>query len=334
MGLLPDTSHKRWKVYDSTQRSRQAPRVTRKQAAATPPKFKPRVRPREQTFAPEDTDETGLDKAYASDTNLYLDSGGTLYVAGTKGHFWDKEWNENYRDFGEPLVNKLGVTVTKGLQGDVLGAIRSFTDQSTVNVSKQDRYIQLDTYMKANPGKVKNFVGHSKGSAVIDQWLRDNPEFKGKARLYSTPYDDPLGKEKIKDWLNDARKQRDDYFSDKTFIEKAANTVQDKEQDLLEWYTGFDKVVGMKERGVTRIANTGDVAAILDSSAERYDHPNPFKYLSGGGPHDYHEGIARYTSGFGASVSNRPGGFDTNYRIPFNMSSKSDSATPKLQSAV
>ena len=48
------------------------------------------------------SDQDGLDRAYASDTNLCLDGAGTLFVSGTKGHFWDKEWNENYRDFGEP----------------------------------------------------------------------------------------------------------------------------------------------------------------------------------------------------------------------------------------
>ena len=40
------------------------------------------------------TDETGLDKAYASPTNLHLDDEGTLYVSGTKGGLVDKEWIE------------------------------------------------------------------------------------------------------------------------------------------------------------------------------------------------------------------------------------------------
>ena len=69
----------------------------------------------------------------------------------------------------------------------------------------------------------------------------------------------------------------------------------------------MNKVEAVK--GETRIANNFDPAAILDSSSNRYDHPDPFKYLSGGGPHDYHEGIARLTSGFGLNnvTSDKPG---------------------------
>jgi hypothetical protein len=82
-------------------------------------------------------------------------------------------------------------------------------------------------------------------------------------------------------------------LKDKSWIEGAANAVQYKEQDLLEWATGSDKVKGSKERGITRISNTGDFAGILVNSADRYQHTNPFNYLMGGGPH-YHEGIAQY----------------------------------------
>ena len=113
----------------------------------------------------------------------------------------------------------------------------------------------------------------------------NNPDFKGKARLYSTPYDDTFGSERIKDWLNDSRKQRNDYFKDESWIQKVGNSIHDKEQDLFEHITGLGKVTGMKERGQTRIANTQDLAAVLDSSADRYDHPNPFAHLSGGRPH-------------------------------------------------
>ena len=37
------------------------------------------------------SDQDGLDRAYASDTNLFLDGAGTLFVSGTKGHLWDKD---------------------------------------------------------------------------------------------------------------------------------------------------------------------------------------------------------------------------------------------------
>ena len=43
------------------------------------------------------SDEEGLDRAYASDTNLFLDDAGTLFVSGTKGGLLGKEWQENYR---------------------------------------------------------------------------------------------------------------------------------------------------------------------------------------------------------------------------------------------
>ena len=75
-------------------------------------------------------------------------------------------------------------------------------------------------------------------------------------------------------------------------------------------------------KGETRIANNFDPAAILDRSAERYDHSYPWEYITNGGPYDYHEGIARFNSGFGlkSTIANKPGtDIDKNYRIPFNM---------------
>ena len=132
-----------------------------------------------------ETDESGLDKAYASPTNLHLDDEGTLYVSGTKGGLADKEWMENYQSFGIPLVKKI-------VDFDLIAPTK-------YDVTQMDRYKQLDQFIKDNPDKVKHLVGHSKGSAIIDQWMKNNPDFNGKARLYSTPYDDPLGKEKAKD---------------------------------------------------------------------------------------------------------------------------------------
>jgi hypothetical protein len=276
------------------------------------------------------SDQDGLDRAYASDTNLFLDGAGTLFVSGTKGHLWDKEWNENYRDFGEPLFQKFAQTAAKIEQGDAKGAFNTLINPTQFDVSKQGRYKEVEAFMKANPGKVKNMVGHSKGSAVIDQYMREHPEFKGKARIYSTPYDDLTGREKIKDFLNTSRQERNDYFKDKNIFARAANAVQDKEQDLLEWATSFDTVKSAKMRGITRIANTGDFAAMLDSSAERYDHGNPFAHLMAGGPHDYHEGIAQYKMGFDepkATWTDRPGTFDPGYRMPFNQTPMTQTKT-------
>ena len=256
-------------------------------------------------FKKAETDESGLDKTYASSDHFHLDVKEHYMYQVRKGGIIGKEWMEHYRSFGVPLVAKM-------LDFDPLA-------QTTYDVTQMDRYQQLDQFMKDNPDKVKNFVGHSKGSAVIDQWMKNNPDFKGKARLYSTPYDDPFGTERIKDWLNDSRKQRNDYYKDKSWVKKIGNTIQDTEQDLLEHITGFDKITGMKEGGQTRIANNQDFAAVLDNSAERYDHPNPFAYLKQGGQHDYHEGVAAFTSGFDNNLSegalkDRPGEIDPNYR--------------------
>ena len=76
-----------------------------------------------------------------------------------------------------------------------------------------------------------------------------------------------------------------------------------------------------KRERITRIANTGDFAGILDSSADRYHHGNPFNYVMGGGPHDYHEGVAQYNQGFGDNLTARwgMGDFGTGNKMPFNQ---------------
>jgi hypothetical protein len=275
------------------------------------------------------TDEEGLDRAYASDRNLYLDDAGTLFVSGSKGGLLDNDWMENYRDFGGGLLKKFETTAEQMATGDIVGAFGTLANPTQFDVSQEDRYKQLDAFMKANSDKVKNMVGHSKGSAVIDQYMREHPEFKGKARNYSTPSDDLMGREKFKDFLDDSRKERNDYFKDKNILARAANAVQDKEQDLLEWATGLDQIKGSKERGITKIANTGDFAAMLDSSADRYHHGNPFNYVMGGGPHDYHEGVAQYNQGFGDNLTARwgTGDFDTGNRMAFNQTPMSVGTT-------
>ena len=250
-----------------------------------------------------DTDESGLDKAYASPTNLHLDGLGTLYVAGTKGGFTGKEWIENYRDFGVPLVKKL--------------ANKKPLEDTSYDVSQMGRYQELDAFVNENPGAVKNLVGHSKGGAVIDACMKNNHEFSGQARLYSTPYDDPLGKERAKDWLAGQQTQSDLLFGAQSFSIPGAKTAEDLARRVASSALGLDGITGMQERRQTRIANHLDLAAMLDSSAQRASHPNPLAYLSGGGPHDYHEGDTRFTSGF-QLAPDRPGGADPNYRRATN----------------
>ena len=243
-----------------------------------------------------DTDETGLDKAYSDSSNLHLDSEGTLYVAGTKGNFWGSEWLENYATMGAPLLaNTLGI-------------------ETPYKIEENNRYKQLDNFVKMHPGQVKNLVGHSKGAAVIHTWMKNNPDFKGESRLYATPYEDILGKEAAKQNIDDFNTTRDIMYENRTYKNPFDKWVEDRVVD------GFQKVFGLDEvkpvKGETRIANNFDPAAVLDRSATRYDHPNPFGYLKGGGPHDYHEGVARFTSGFGSQnvVADKPGTtYDPNY---------------------
>ena len=53
------------------------------------------------------TDSEGLDMAYADQSNMFLDSQGTLFVSGTKGGFLGQEWIENYKTMGVPLIQKM-----------------------------------------------------------------------------------------------------------------------------------------------------------------------------------------------------------------------------------
>jgi hypothetical protein len=109
-----------------------------------------------------------------------LDGNGTLFVSGTKGSLLGKEWLENYKDIGIPLVEKFGAAAALAEAGDMHGATAAALNPTQFDVSQEGRYKQLDAFMKANPGKVKNMVGHSKGSAVIDNWIRNNPTGKDK----------------------------------------------------------------------------------------------------------------------------------------------------------
>ncbi len=183
--------------------------------------------------------------------------------------------------------------------------------QTPYAIEENERYKQLDNFMKLHPGQVKNLVGHSKGAAVIHTWMKNNPDFKGQSRLYATPYEDVLGQEKAKQTLNQFNAFRNALDNHENPLDK---WLVDKAVDKFSTAFGLDKVEPVK--GETRIANNFDPAAILDRSAERYDHQDPLSYLVGGGPHDYHEGIARLTSGFGLNnvASDKPGtDNDVNY---------------------
>ena len=44
-------------------------------------------------------------------------------------------------------------------------------------IESNQRYKTLDQFMRDHPGAVKNMVGHSKGSAVVDVYKKNNPDF-------------------------------------------------------------------------------------------------------------------------------------------------------------
>jgi hypothetical protein len=93
--------------------------------------------------------------------------------------------------------------------------------------------------------------------------------------------------------------------------------LEDGVTKLIASRLGLDGVVGMQERGETRIANEGDFATLLDRSAEHVQHGNPMAYLVNGGPHDFHEGVARFNVGFGEpNMRDRPGDPDPSYSLP------------------
>lgn len=245
------------------------------------------------------TDEAGLDKAYSSDSNLFLDDKGTLFVAGTKGGFTGQEWLENYAVFGPPLVaNALGI-------------------KAPYPVEKHERYSQVENFVEEHPGQVKNMVGHSKGGAVVHRYMQNHPEFKGSSRLYATPYEDVLGTERIGRAMIDFNKARG------AMSEAGLGEKRDPfEKYVLEGAIGqISNLFGANNivEREKRIANNFDPAALLDNSAERYDHGDPMSRLASGGPHDYHEGIARFNAGFDAQnpiSPDRPGDYDPSYSTP------------------
>ena len=95
--------------------------------------------------APEPTpeglnDEEGLDKAYASDTKLHLDGNGTLFIAGSKGSLLGKDWLENYKDIGIPLVEKFGAAAAIAETGNMKGAMAAALNPTQFDVTQEDRY--------------------------------------------------------------------------------------------------------------------------------------------------------------------------------------------------
>jgi len=248
------------------------------------------------------SDSEGLRTAYNTDTGLYRDPAGTLHVAGTRGGFFDEDWMENYRVYGTGLLNTFK---------DYLGLLESgklkFSDflgprSQPFDIEDTKSYKALDQYMKDNPGEVKNMVGHSKGGSVVEKWMENHPEWTGHARIYGTPHVDPVGSEAFKDYLNQLRQDRHDYYtSDKflgpTWLADIGEKFENKRQDFTEWLSGFDQVKGVKEKHQLRISGEIDPFTILDQSAVRIYDPTWMSHLQEGGGH-YYGNIADLFAGF------------------------------------
>jgi hypothetical protein len=174
--------------------------------------------------------------------------------------------------------------------------------------------------MKDHGGQVKNFVGHSKGAAVVDVYRKNHPDVAGKARIYSTSYEYQL---------NEYQGAIDRKREMQRYRNPAEEWLEDGITKMISNRLGLDQVIGVKERGEERIANEGDFATLLDRSATRTQHSNPLAYLGGGGPRDYHEGVARLRVGFDPpNTGDRPGGADASYRAISLPQAKAPTPTP------
>jgi hypothetical protein len=170
-------------------------------------------------------------------------------------------------------------------------------------------------------------VGHSKGSAVIDVWTKNHPDWQGKTRLYATPYEDPLGKEEWKDRLNTFNAVRDAEYEKDPWKNPVEKWLEDKVVAAGTSFLGLDKVKGMQERGETRITDAYDPVTMLDNSARVEQDPDWWKNADKGFGHDYHNIASRYSGfegdGSGLNHEDRPGGADPNYATLDNTSKNS-----------
>ena len=246
------------------------------------------------------TDKEGLDRAYKTDNGFYRDPEGTLHVAGTRGGLLESDWIENYKVYGPGLVNKLGDMLGKLESGKINGSDFLSTGQP-FDIESTVQYKALNEYMKDNPNEVKNFTAHSKGASVVETWMQNNPSFTGHARFWGKPHIDVLGSEKFKDFLNQTREDRHEFYTNNfwgpSWLGQAADDFENKRQDFTEWLTGFDNVKGMKEKHQLRITGPMDPVTVLDNSATEITDPTWVNHLSQGGGH-YYGNIADLYAGF------------------------------------
>ncbi len=242
----------------------------------------------------------GLDRAYETDNNTY-GYGDTLFIAGTKGPIWGKDWRQNIQYIGIPWLQGLfydnldkvqaaATMLAPELAPELALARGTFEvgktqagpgvkDDMKVKVYETDRYKEAEKALKANPN-IKRVVGHSLGGAVALELQKNYPYLKRE--VYGTPYSDVFGKERGKDFLNEERETRNARYGDQWY-NQPAKFVDNKAQDLVEKVTGMDQVKGVKETGIQRFRKAGDPISILDNSAQT---SMPSNLLTA---HDYHD---------------------------------------------
>ena len=161
-----------------------------------------------------------------------------------------------------------------------------------------EKYQALDKYMEDNQGAVKHIVAYSKGASVAEKWMENHPEFTGQARFYGKPHIDVLGPERFKDFLNQTRQDRHEMYKNfwgPNWLANVGETIENKRQDAFEWWSGFDKVKGVKEKHQQRIANNFDLVTALDGSAQTFEDPTWMNHLKDGGGHYYGNTAALFT---------------------------------------
>ena len=202
------------------------------------------------------SDSEGLTKAYNSDTNVYV-NGDTLHIAGTKTL---KEWRQNI----------------------VYGLI-PLLEWRSIDANKHDRYHDAIKALSANPN-IKHLVGHSLGGLVILELHKTHPQYTG--RVYGTPYIDPMARDRMKDFLLEYKKTRDEYVKSGK-LNDGNYWISDTWLNVFEKLLGLDALTGMSNSGIERYRNVGDPFTLFDNSANTLVQSHPFRYLTL--THDYHE---------------------------------------------
>ena len=230
------------------------------------------------------SDAEGLKRASQAPDGIYI-YGDTLFASGTRGNFLGHEWQQNMEHIAKPIVKglvtnnidkitSLGAASAPelapaiGLVGGALSIGKTqmgpeAQKETQVNIQALDRYKNAVKAMDANP-QVKKAVGFSVGGMTVLELKNKYKDLTGN--VYGTPYTDTFAKEKIKDQLDTEREIRNAHYGN-SLLNQPAKFVDNKAQDIVEKSLGLDKVQTMKETGINRFRQAGDLLTALDNSA-------------------------------------------------------------------